>query len=193
LSFIRFWPTLLTLTAAALAVASVIAPLESDGLVLAKLDSFRFVEGKQLDRLKSGQSVAYDFSLQLLDGPRSVGRSLERFVVSYDLWEENFSVLQLSPNTPRLGKAAASHLKLESLGEWCLNRVRIPINNLDRQRNFTLQLEVRSVGPRMPNPLRAEGSVDLATMVEIFSRPASAQEYRFFSQSKVFQLSGARP
>jgi hypothetical protein len=180
-----------------MAVASVIAPWENDGVLMAKLGGFRFVEGKQLERLKSGQSVAYDFSLQLLEGQRSVGRSLERFVVSYDLWEENFSVVQLSPNTPRLGKAGVSHLKLEALGDWCLQRVRVPLGGVERQRSLTLQLEVRSVGPRMPNPLRAEGSVDLATMVEIFSRPASAQEYRFVSRSKAFQLgagaAGPRP
>jgi hypothetical protein len=193
LSFIRLCPTLLTLTVAAMAVASVIAPWESDGVLMAKLEGFRFVEGKQLERLRSGQSVAYDFSLQLLDGQRGLGRSLERFVVSYDLWEENFSVVQLSPSTPRLGKAGVSHLKLEALGEWCLQRVRVPVSGLDRQRNLTLQLEVRSLGPRMPNPLRAEGSVDLATMVEIFSRQASAQEYRFVSQSKTFQLASAKP
>jgi hypothetical protein len=184
-----FW---VTLGVAAVAAASVIAPVENDGQVLARLEGFRFIQGKQLERLKSGQSVAYDFSLQLFDGPRSVGRTLERFVVSYDLWEENFSVTQLSPNTPKLPKAGASHLKLEALGDWCLERVRVPVGATERQKDLTLQFEVRSVRARMPNPLRAEGSVDLTTMVEIFSRPVNAQEYRFFSQSRSFRLNGSR-
>jgi hypothetical protein len=183
---------LLALTVAALAVASGIAPLESDGVVLAKFEGFRFIEGKQLERLKSGQSVAYDFSLQLLDGQRAAARSLERFVVSYDLWEESFAVTQLGQGQARAGRASAAHLKLEMVGDWCLQRVKVPAAPEWRGKDLTLQLEVRSVGGKLPNPLRTQGSVDLGTMVEIFSRPVNAGEYRFLSQSKVFRLGAGK-
>ncbi len=176
------------------AVASTLAPVQSDGEVTAKLEGFRFVEGKQLERLKNGQSVAYDFSLQLLEGPRLAGRSLERFVVSYDLWEENFSVVQLPMAGLRTPKATATRLKLEALGPWCLSRVKVPWRGEDRGKAMSLLLEVRSQGAKIPNPLRPEGGIDLTTMVEIFSRPAGSQEYRFTLRSQAFMLGAqARP
>lgn len=179
---------LVALAVAAAGAVGAIAPLENDGAVQARLEGFRFIEGKQLERLRSGQSVAYDFSLQLFDGQRSLGRSLERFVVSYDLWEENFAVAVLSSTPGRPPKASVAHLKLAAVGDWCLNQIQVPFSSGDRGRDLTLLLEVRSVGSRLPNPLRPQGSVDLATLVEVFSRPAAAGEFRLVSRSQPFRL-----
>ncbi|GAB4418591.1 MAG: hypothetical protein OHK0021_23720 [Bryobacter sp.] len=171
----------------ALAAAGVLAPAYLDGALAPRLEGFRFLEGKQLERLRSGQSVAYDFSLQLTEGPRLVQRSLERFVISYDLWEENFAVVQLNTAAPN-PRAAVAHLKLEAVGEWCLQRLRVPIDATNRQRELQLTLEVRSVPGKLPNPLRSQGSVDLANLVEIFSRPAAAGEYRMVTRSLPFRI-----
>src|ERR1700674_3045664 len=56
-----------------------------------------FLIGKPLERLKDGASVAYIAQLTLLsdDHVTEFKRRQGRFVVSYALWEEKFSVSQL--------------------------------------------------------------------------------------------------
>src|SRR5476649_1813370 len=59
--------------------------------------SLRFLIGKPLERLKDGASVAYVTQLTLFndDHVTVVRRRTGRFVVSFALWEEKFSVTQL--------------------------------------------------------------------------------------------------
>src|SRR5258707_12834051 len=58
--------------------------------------NFHFLAGKPLERLKDGSSVAYVAQLDLLNEARiSLVQHRSRFVVSYALWEEKFSVTQL--------------------------------------------------------------------------------------------------
>src|SRR6516164_7545319 len=56
-----------------------------------KLD---FLSGKPLDRLKNAEAVPFDFQITLSSGTKShVFRTLaDRFVISYDLWEETFKI-----------------------------------------------------------------------------------------------------
>ena len=68
--------------------------------------SLHFLTGKPLERLKYGDVVAYVAQLELLNEARtSVVRPQKgRFVVSYALWEETFSVTRLGStagSTPR--------------------------------------------------------------------------------------------
>ena len=51
-----------------------------------------FIVGKPLEQLHNGASVTYLFSVTLT-GADPI-RIRQRFVLSYDLWEEKFSVLQ---------------------------------------------------------------------------------------------------
>jgi hypothetical protein len=146
-----------------------------------------------LQRLKNGQSVSFDFQLQLFDGPRNVGRALERFVLSYDLWEETFSAVQLSSGQPRTPRAAAGRLKLDNVGAWCLSRLRIPVAGVDPQRPVIAQLEVRTAGLSLPNPIRSESAVDLRVLIDVFSRPPAPQESRFTASSQPFTLDSLVP
>ena len=65
-----------------------------------------FLTGKPLERLKDGDVVAYVLQLELLNEARTaVFRPQKgRFVVSYALWEEKFSVTQIG-STPGVGRA----------------------------------------------------------------------------------------
>src|SRR6266545_553131 len=56
-----------------------------------------FLSGKSLERLKNGAAVSFLSQLTLsTDANATVYRRRpERFVVSYDLWEERFSVVSL--------------------------------------------------------------------------------------------------
>jgi hypothetical protein len=53
-----------------------------------------FLTGAALNRLKNGATAPFDFQLTLWKGSRSTvfDRVFQRFVVSYDVWEEKFFV-----------------------------------------------------------------------------------------------------
>jgi len=150
--------------------------------------NLNFIEGKALDRLRNGQSVSFDFHLQVFDGVKPLARSLQRFVLSYDLWEETFSAVQLSQSSPRTPVYSTARLKSGNVATWCLGRMMLPIPTVDTTKPLTMQLEIRSLGSRITNPLRPQGSVDLGVLVEIFSRPPDPKEARFTARSETFTL-----
>lgn len=161
--------------------------LEKDSL-RARLPDWRFLDNRTLQRLRNGQTVTLDFQLQLLDGPKPLHRTIERIVLSYDLWEENFSAVQLTQTIPRAPSYATSRLKAEAVANWCLGRLRVPVTLVDKDRKLTLHLEIRSAGLNLPNPVRSQGVIDLAALVEIFSRPPDPKELRFNARSQPFTL-----
>lgn len=171
-------------------LAQTLVPRLNDGQIVAAAPKFNFLEGKPLDRLRNGQSVTFDFQLQVFDGVRPLGRSLHRFVLSYDLWEETFSAVHLSQAMPRTPVSTASRLKGDAVAGWCLGQMRLPLPNVEKTRPLTLQLEVRTAGLRIPNPIRPQGSVDLGVLVEIFSRPPDPKESRYTAMSRSFTLAG---
>src|SRR6476661_2621595 len=66
--------------------------------------NLHFLTGKPLERLKYGDVVAYVLQLELLNEARTIVLRPQkgRFVVSYALWEEKFSVTQLA-SSPGVG------------------------------------------------------------------------------------------
>jgi len=168
--------------------AQIVSPRLNDGQLSLNALNLKFLEGKALDRLKNGQSVTFDFQLQLLDGVKPLGRTLHRFVLSYDLWEETFSAVQLSQTTPRTPVYSTNRLKSEAVAGWCIGRMHLPLPFIDKARPLTMQLEIRSAGVKLANPIRPQGSVDLGVLVEIFSRPPDPKEVRFTATTQTFTL-----
>jgi len=168
--------------------AQIVSPRLNDGQLSLNALNLKFLEGKALDRLKNGQSVTFDFQLQLLDGVKPLGRTLHRFVLSYDLWEETFSAVQLSQTTPRTPVYSTNRLKSEAVAGWCIGRMHLPLPFIDKARPLTMQLEIRSAGVKLANPMRPQGSVDLGVLVEIFSRPPDPKEVRFTATTQTFTL-----
>lgn len=169
----------------ALAVSSqALAPRIEDGKLAAAGVTLRFLEGKPLERLRNGQAVSFDFQLTLMEGARAIERTQARFVLSYDLWEESYSAVLLGKGAVKSG----SRLKADRVTEWCVGQMRLPVPAVARSLPLRLQLEVRSAGAKVPNPLRPQGDVDLGVLVEIFSRPPEAREIRVVAQSEPFTL-----
>ena len=67
-----------------------------------KAPDLHFIRGKSLRSLRDGASVAFEIQVSILaDGRTTVlKREIDRFVVSYDLWEERFSVTQMRGDRP---------------------------------------------------------------------------------------------
>jgi hypothetical protein len=130
--------------------------------------SLHFLAGKPLGRLKDAATVVFLSQLTLFgDNHDTVIRRVpDRFVVSYDLWEEKFSVTQL-------GSARRSTSRLLSASEaeaWCLEGLAISAMGLAPDRPFWLRFELRTAGQRDLSSGAGEPGLSLRSLIELFSR-----------------------
>ncbi len=72
-----------------------------------------------------------------------VGRSLARYMLSYDVWEEKFKVVRLG----NFGKFGA-HLSATAAEAWCLQNTFLSVGSLPTDKPLWARLEVRSVETR---------------------------------------------
>jgi hypothetical protein len=145
--------------------------------------TLHFLTGKSLSELKDGVAVPFDFQFVIASGSKDnvVARSLERFTVSYDVWEERFSVVRM-----RDLQRSSLRLSLSGAESWCLDHIVIPAGGLPAGQPLWARLEVRSVESR--EPLAANSGINLSTLIEIFSRPSRPQQDRWSVESAPFQL-----
>ena len=175
---------------AAVAAESLRVRLDTDHL-LVSAPQLHFLAGRPLERLHNGASVWFDFQLSALaERPAAGGslrvleRAIERFAVSYDLWEEKFSVSRMtSPGQ------SASHLASASAETWCLDHMPLPTAALAPDRPFWLRLEVRAEEVRDRPPLLAEPGINLTRLIEIFSRPSRSGQPSWLVEDGPFRLS----
>lgn len=130
---------------------------------------FHFLTGKALERLKNGSAVTFAFQFTALGEGVVLKRTLERFVVSYDLWEEKFSVTQMmGRKSPR---RAGSRLSPAGTEAWCLESLPLGTEGLTSDRSITLQLDVIAENKDY-SPLLTEPGLSLTALIELFSRPS---------------------
>jgi len=104
--------------------------------------SLHFLTGAPLERLKDGDSVAYLASLELLDESRNLLRQHKgRFVVSYALWEEKFSVTQLGGQT-------VDGLSAQAAETWCLDSLAVNTAGFSPSRYYYLRFGIRTATAR---------------------------------------------
>jgi len=165
-----------------------VARLVNDHLRVAA-PQLRFLTGKVLERLHNGAPVAIVFQLSLTpEGSlTATARDIARFVVSYDLWEEKFSVTGLS-RPP----GSASHLSAEAAQAWCIDALSLPVAGLAESRPFSLKLEGRVEEPTEEAGQEGEGGISLARLVELFSRRARGQQERWTAQAGPIRLADLR-
>lgn len=136
-----------------------------------------FLTGKPLQRLHDGNSVTYDFQLSILGDGQDVvlRRSFERFVFSYDLWEERFSVTRMRSN-----RGHVSHLTAEAAEAWCVGNMSFSPSGLATDRPLYLRLEVRAQDPREMPPLLNEPGMSLSSLIDIFSRASKGRQPQYW-------------
>jgi hypothetical protein len=163
------------------------------GEVRVTAPNLHFLTGASLSRLHDGAAVPFDFQLVILAGSGTLGsqnnvvaRSLERFTLSYDVWEEKFSVVRV-----RDFRKSGMRLSANSAESWCLENISVPASSLPAGQNLWARLEIRSVESK--ELLRADSGINLATLIEIFSRPSRAQQDRWSVESAPFQIAGLKP
>lgn len=143
-----------------------------------------------LTRLKSGSPVAFDFHLTLWSGTRSNlrRRAFERFVVSYDLWEEKFAVTGL-----RKPVLSATRLTPEAVGPWCVRQIKLANLDLTRDERIWVRLDVRAVDPKQDADLFDSGGVSLVNLIEMLSRPARRDTLRWTLESGALRVAELKP
>ena len=148
-----------------------------------------FLTGKPLDRLKDGAAVVFLTQLTLTTDnfKTSLRRTPDRFVFSYDLWEEKFSVTKLGE-----GQRTVAHLSLEAAEAWCLDNVAVSTTDLPQDRPFWLRFELRAAEPRDEAAVIGESGLNLTRLIEMFSRRPRDQQPQWTAEAGPLRLSDLR-
>jgi hypothetical protein len=148
------------------AAQSITARLDA-GQLHAVAPRIHFLTGEALKRLHDGATVIYEF--QLSARPDRTGtllaRSIERFAVSYDLWEEKFALAKLGAS-PK----SVSHLSAAAAETWCVENTSLPIGALAPSPSFWLRLDYRAEDTRGAAEQADNSGFTLSGLVDIFSR-----------------------
>lgn len=183
----RFWlcAALVVSLLTSLDAAELMVRLRGERLQVAARN-FHFLSGKSLERIRNGESVAFDFHLAVLSNPSSLPlrRAFERFVVSYDLWEEKYSVSRM-----RSRQGMATHLTLAAAESFCLENISVPVSGLPDE-PLVARLEIRAQ-LNSSEELFSDPGLSLSQLIEIFSRARRSPRDDFWRlESAPFRLSG---
>jgi hypothetical protein len=149
-----------------------------------------FLTQQSLQRLHDGAVVPFDFQLTIAAGSKNtvVTRALERFTISYDVWQEKFAVTRL-----RDFRKSSLNLSANAAETWCLDNIFVPASGVPADRELWARLEVRSVDARPQASAARDSSISLATLIEIFSRNPRPQQEHWSLESPAFHLSDLKP
>jgi len=154
-----------------------------------------FLSGRPLERLRNAAEVPFDFQITLWTGNHQhVARNVfDRFVVSYDLWEETFSVSKIQ--NPR---RAGSHFTAAAAEAWCLDQMTMDVTGLSGSEPLWARLEVRAQDSTKDSNLAlgrgsiTETGISLNNLIEIFSRPPPSQQPRYVLEAGPVTLDSLR-
>jgi len=144
-----------------------------------------FLTSKTLQRLHDGAIAPFDFQLTIAAGSKNnvVARAVERFVVSYDVWQEKFSVVRISDR--RNGGMNSSASAAEA---WCVNNIFVPGSKLPAGEQLWARLEIRTVDQRTSSGAVSDNGISIISLVELFSRPPRLQQDRWTLETAPFRL-----
>lgn len=149
--------------------------------------NLHFLTGKALDRLHNGAAVPYAFQMTLTSIPRSLPlqRTFDRFVVSYDVWGERFSVVE-----SREPRKTVSHLPANAAEAWCIEQMGVSAVGIAADRDLWLHLEIRAEEP-LQSPITDAG-LSLTSLIELFSRPPRTLTQEWNAETPSFRLGTLR-
>ncbi len=191
-----WWVILAFLSGFALAMLAEDLILDSrDNRIEFSAPRIHFLSGKSLSRLRNAAEVPFDFQITLWSGNHNhiFRRNVDRFVVSYDLWEETFSVNKLQQ--PR---KTASHLSAAATEAWCMEQMWMdtaglgPTEPLWARLEIRAQEEARGSGTLFGKGNISDSGISLNSLIEIFSRPPPAPQDRWVTETGPLTLEELR-
>ncbi len=143
------------------------------------------LEGNPLDQLHNGASVTYVCGMTINASPsgRLMSRFEQTFVVSFDLWEERFSVVQTS-----VAGRSASHLTASAAENWILESMHVPAPAVSQEKPFVIKLACRVVDKEAEPGAEARPGLTLAGLIDVFSRKEKPPELRWQAESGPLRL-----
>lgn len=155
-----------------------------DGQLRFTAPKIHFVAGRTVDRLKEGIAVPVDFQATIAAGSRQniiEPRLVERFVISYDLWEERFKVVRLSQ------RKSVSGLTAQQAEAWCFENLGISDANIPRNQPLYFKLEIRTDDATLRTPLfNSPDHLNLTALINLFSRPPERQQWHWTGEAGPF-------
>lgn len=144
-----------------------------------------FLTAKTLQHLRDGAVAPFDFQLTISAGTKDnvIARAVERFVVSYDLWQEKFSVLRMSDF--RKSGMNRSNAAAEA---WCVDNVFVPGFKVPAGQQLWARLEIRSVDQKSQIPPVSDSGISIISLVELFSRPPRPEQDRWTLETATFRI-----
>jgi hypothetical protein len=166
------------------AAESLAVSFDGDNLRVAAPD-LHFLVGKPLERLKDASTVTFLSQLTLFSDAHGTvfKRAAERLVVSYDLWEEKFSV-----TIPGGSKRHIPNVSAREAESWCLENLAISALGVERSRPFWLRFELRTADRHELASVVGDSGVSLSGLIDLFSRKPGAGEPSWVRTHGPFRL-----
>jgi len=150
----------------------------------------RFLIGKPLERLKDGASVAYIAQLTLFhdDHVTEFKRRQGRFVVSYALWEEKFSVRQLG-SAPGSVPRSVDGLSAAAAEAWCMESLAITTLGMAPDRMYWLRFELATADQKDLSGMADEPGISFRKIVDYLGRKPKEDEPHWAPLERRLRLS----
>ena len=177
----RRWWLLASLSAplsVALNAQNLVVSLSSANFLHISAPQLHFLSGKPLERLKDGATVAFLGQLSISGDANATirARAIARFAMSYDIWEERFSVSRFSITKPETPLHSVSHLSAAAAEAWCLEHLSLDISQWPQDKPVWVRLELRTDDGRDETGVIGDPGINLTRLIELFSRPARAKQ-----------------
>jgi hypothetical protein len=141
-----------------------------------------FLTGKPLERMRNSDQVQYLFRATLWSGSHThiLKDTAARFVVSYDLFGDNFKVTKLEPS-----RKTATGLTDVGVEAWCLQEMSIDVTGVGGSEALWARLDIRALDGKESGPLFSKDNITdsgisltsgIAKLIDVFSRPAQAAQ-----------------
>jgi hypothetical protein len=145
---------------------SLIVTFDGDNLHISSL-GLHFLQGNSLSRLKDGSTVEYVVTVGLFRDQFATQfrRSEYHFFVSYDIWGAADVFAVTTPGPPPRRR---TNLSLSATETWCLENVAISTPGIARDQQFWLQLELRTVPPKLRSILEPGGGLHV-NVIEVLT------------------------
>jgi hypothetical protein len=102
--------------------------------------------------------------------------------MSYDLWEEKFSVARVT-GPPR----SVSHVSAINAETWCVDQLSLEVSDFAPQQAISLRLDVRAEDLERRSREGNDSGLSLSDLVEIFSRTGRTAQQRWTFESGPFR------
>jgi hypothetical protein len=158
--------------------------LRDDHLIVSA-PQLHFLAGKTMEKLQNGSTITCLMTLSVTPryGAKPVFLVKEKLIVSFDLWEETYSIVESKP-----GGRSASRLTAEMAENWFLEKAKIPVHSIPEGEFFMIKFECRVEGNDAAEKGEDSSTMTLATLIDLFGRKKHEEPVRWEASAGPLRL-----